>query len=307
VGIRSSRRVLAFALGLAVVSTMLDPILENQVFGQINILLMLLVLIDFQRWMPARWHGIAVGIAAGIKLTPLIFIVYLLCTGRRRAAGQAMIAFAVTVVIGFLALPSASKVYWIDRKFLDTTRMLTMTDVDHSLAGFLARTAGTPTSPPGWSVAVSIVIGVLGLVVATSASRRGRELLGVLLVAFTGVLISPVTWIPHMVWIVPALVWLVTEKWRRTGAAPGIVLFVVVLWFTVPIYWYANRVGDAVPFQTTWKGNALGTLGSPMFPVLLAVISAPLWLRWLRPTIGTIDDGPPSTPVMKSGDSEAER
>ena len=51
-------------------------------FGQINIFLMLLVIADFARSpvtpMGKRLpRGVLIGIAAAIKLTPLLFIVYL--------------------------------------------------------------------------------------------------------------------------------------------------------------------------------------------------------------------------------------
>ena len=47
-----------------------------------------------------------IGLAAGLKLTPAIFVAYLLVTGRRRAAATAAAAFAGTVAAGFAVLPA---------------------------------------------------------------------------------------------------------------------------------------------------------------------------------------------------------
>lgn len=79
---RGSRWVvvlLAMALGL-----WLEPVFQTMLYGQINLLLAVLVLWDLSRPDGARGKGIAIGVAAGIKLTPAIFAVYLLLTGRRR-------------------------------------------------------------------------------------------------------------------------------------------------------------------------------------------------------------------------------
>jgi alpha-1,2-mannosyltransferase len=206
--VSSWRFRLALSIGIAVFATLLDPILCNLVFGQINVLLMLLVMLDFQRWMPPKWRGIALGVAAGIKLIPLIFVVYLFLIGRRRAAVLAGITFICTILIGLLVIPTAFHQYWLGGTAFDLKRILTPTDVDHSLFGLFARLAGDATSPPAWAKFVCAIVGILGLIAATVANRRGHELLGVVLVGNTSLLVSPVTWMATMVWIVPTLIWL---------------------------------------------------------------------------------------------------
>ena len=69
------------------------------------------------------WQGIATGLAAGIKLTPLIFVAYLLITRRVRAATTAAATFAATVAIGVVLLPSQSRVFWLDGVFHDQYRI----------------------------------------------------------------------------------------------------------------------------------------------------------------------------------------
>jgi len=135
-----------------------------------------------------------------------------------------------------------------------------------------------------WMLAICAMIGGYGLVATVIAWRRGHELLGVLIVAFTGMLVSPVTWPPHGVWILPALVWLWFATWRTRSVWPRVSFAVGTLWFVVPAYWPAMRFdAGGVPFQYTLDGNLLATLGGPTTPVVLALASLPWWLRRLVP------------------------
>lgn len=172
--------------------------------GQINLVLLLLVLVDVAR-RPGRFQGVAVGIAAGIKLTPLIFVVYFLITGRIRAAVVSGTTFLATVALGFLLLPDTS-VRWLSSTILDTTRMM---PPDHgpwneSIRGVLGQLPGV-LHAPWFGVTVAAVAGVAGLAVSAWASRRGLEAAGVLACAVTGLLVSPVSWPHHWVWLVPAV------------------------------------------------------------------------------------------------------
>ena len=87
---------------LTVGALALEPVWQNLTFGQANVLLMLAVLVDLVR-PERRWSGLLVGIAAGLKLTPLVFVVLLVLIGRRSAAGRAALAFVATVAVGFAA------------------------------------------------------------------------------------------------------------------------------------------------------------------------------------------------------------
>ena len=92
----------------------LEPVWQNLTFGQVNLFLMLAVLVDLLR-PERRWSGVLVGIAAGVKLTPLVFVVLLVLVGRRAAAGRAALAFAGTVAVGFVAMPGSAATYWTAR------------------------------------------------------------------------------------------------------------------------------------------------------------------------------------------------
>src|SRR5437762_5030921 len=104
-----------FVLGLALplVST-LEPIRETITFGQINLLLAVLIVGDLLRLVPrgSRFAGVGIGIATAIKLTPAIFILYLLVSRRWRAAGVAAATAAVATLLAFVVAPQESWRYW---------------------------------------------------------------------------------------------------------------------------------------------------------------------------------------------------
>ncbi|MEV6937073.1 glycosyltransferase 87 family protein, partial [Streptomyces sp. NPDC051132] len=90
----------------------LEPVFQTLLFGQINLAVACLTLWDLTRPPGARWAGAALGIAAGIKLTPAVFLAYLLLRGRAREAVTALAACAGTVAAGAVLLPSATVSFW---------------------------------------------------------------------------------------------------------------------------------------------------------------------------------------------------
>ncbi|MFB9906017.1 glycosyltransferase 87 family protein [Allokutzneria oryzae] len=219
-GYRSDRALLLASVLMAAAALWLDPVWLTVALGQVNIVLMMLVLLDVSRFQGSRWQGVLIGIAAGVKLTPLIFVVYLLVTGRFRAAGTALASFAGTIAVGFLVLPHDSTRYW-GGVFLSSNRIGgSASTSNQSISGMLARfgvTGGTMTTL--WLVLAGIA-GALGMWLAAWAYRRGEDLLAVTVVGLTGTTVSPFSWEHHWVWFVPLLVYLV--HLARTGAGrPG--------------------------------------------------------------------------------------
>ncbi len=178
-GYRPTRIMVA---GFVAAAMALDPVWETLFLGQINLILLALVLTDI--WLVSRgssWPavGAGVGIAAAIKLTPAIFIVFFLLARRTRAALVAAGTFAG----------------W-------------------------------------WWVLVSAAFAVIGLAVAAILVRRGDWLGATAVTGATGLLVSPISWAHHWVWILPALVLLIRDG-HRIAAAAGYLLFAVApFWFT---------------------------------------------------------------------------
>jgi alpha-1,2-mannosyltransferase len=200
------------------------PVAYTLHLGEVNLILAALIGADvLRRHDGGWWQGIGTGLAAGIKLTPLIFVAYLLLTRRVRAAVTAAGVFALTVAAGFAWLPARSRTFWLGGVFYDQSRIGNPANPsDQSLAGAIARLAGTGDPPRTWWLIAVLVTGLAGLAVAVWAHRRGHRLAGAVCCAITGLLVSPLSWTHHWVWVVPLLVWLTVAAWRRRSVACGL-------------------------------------------------------------------------------------
>jgi alpha-1,2-mannosyltransferase len=208
-------------LGLTAVMLWLEPVQRALHLGQIELVLMALIVWDLGRQDDRRkWKGVGVGLAAGIKLVPLIFIPYLLLAGKRRQAAVAAAVFAGTVVIGFAALPHASAQWWLTGYFAHPGNVGDVGSLlNQSLFGLAARAAGGVRAATGPWLVLSAAVTVTGLAAAAALHRSGRPVYGWLTCALTGLLVSPISWDHHWVWIVPVLVVLTDAAVRARGAA----------------------------------------------------------------------------------------
>jgi alpha-1,2-mannosyltransferase len=230
---------------LTALSLLAWPVADTLHLGEMDLILAALIGADLLRRNDGGWwQGIGVGLAASIKLTPLIFVAYLLLTRRYRAAVTAVATFAATVAVGFAVLPAQSRVFWLDGVFYQQDRIgNTANPSNQSLAGAVARLAGsTAASTAGsrpWWVAAVLVTSVAGIAVAAWAHRRGHRLAGVICCAVTGLLISPISWTHHWVWAVPLLLAVPVWAWRRRSFGIGLMGVVIVVVFCghIPMLW----------------------------------------------------------------------
>lgn len=208
-------------------SLWLEPITATLAYGQINLLIALLIVWDLSRPDAAPGKGALIGLAAGLKLTPLIFVPYLLFSRRPRAACGALGAFAATVAAGYAILLGDSQRFWGGGLFLDPRRA-GGADVpaNQSLRGLILRL--DPSFGSGRIVAVALVVALAGLALAVLASRRGDEATGFSLCALTGLLVSPVSWSHHWTLAVPALL-LLGVRVVRLGSRAGLAAVVAIL------------------------------------------------------------------------------
>jgi alpha-1,2-mannosyltransferase len=197
-----------------------EPVQRTLFLGQIELVLMALIIWDQcqpdRRW----WKGAGIGVAAGIKLVPLIFIPYLLLARRFREAAVASGTFAVTVLLGFAVLPRDSGKWWLGGLFARGGRTgFAGWEGNQSLRAVITRLLGSVSgAQPAWLV-VAVLTAVVGLVSAAVLDRAGHRMVGLLTCALTGLLISPVSWDHHWVWIVPGTVVAVVYAVRARGAA----------------------------------------------------------------------------------------
>jgi alpha-1,2-mannosyltransferase len=223
---RSVPSVLAVALPLALLT---EPIRQTLGFGQVNLVLLALVVVDLAVLPDSRWTGVGVGIATAVKLTPGLFLVYLLVTRQWRALWTATGTVAALTAGGFLIEPDESMLYF-GHLMWQTDRVGAADALaNQSLAGLFAR-VGAPTA---WWLAACLVILVTGLRRARAANLAGDEIAALTLVGLTANLISPMSWTHHLVFL-PVAILVLVDVGRRSAALAGYALTVVAPIWVVP-------------------------------------------------------------------------
>jgi alpha-1,2-mannosyltransferase len=260
--------------GLVMLASALYPVRETYFFGQINLLLMCAICCDLLV-LRGRWSGVLIGIAAGIKLTPLVFVALLLLIGRRTAAVRAMLAFAATVLVGFVLVPSSATTYWTETVW-DPGRVGGVEYVrNQSALGTMTRLLGEEPSTPLWFAVAAPFAGAL-LVVAALTWRRGARDVAVLLAAGSMLLASPISWDHHWVWGAPALLVLARRAHPLVTAAWAVLLFVGCR--------YLAPGGESRELTWPWWHHILGN--GYVWALLLTAAAAAVPL-WGQPRIGS--------------------
>lgn len=254
-------------------------------YGQVNFVVALLVVADLtsvlrlgSRTLP---RGVLLGIAAAVKLTPLIFIPFLVLTRQFRAAATALGSFLVCSAVAFAVSPHSSTFYWSRKIFERAASLIYISD--QNLHSALQRMISAPPAPMLVD-GLSLLFIVAGLAVATWAYRSSSPILGILLCATTGLIVSPVSWAHHYVWIVPVLAWLVLGTDRPLGGRWWAVVVALLFWIA-PIWW----VPDA---QRGYGGPLVLLAGNSFFLAAVAFLLLAgllLWSRRHRPHPGLSD------------------
>jgi alpha-1,2-mannosyltransferase len=239
-GWRGARR-LGASLLVAGLALWTEPAQRALFLGQIEIVLMALVTWDLCQPDGRRLKGAATGLAAGIKLVPLLFIVYLLLTGRFRQGAVAAAAFAVTVVAGFTAFPPASVTWWLGGDFVQAGRTgFVGGQQNQSLRGALTRLAGSVNgAQPAWLLA-AVAVALAGLAAAVLLHRRGQAFAGLMACALTALLVSPVSWDHHWVWLAPGLALLIDAGHRAGRAWYALAAATWAIFAAWPDFWSAK-------------------------------------------------------------------
>lgn len=216
-----------------------EPIEANFSFGQINILLAVMIMSDLliiartnDRRVPA---GALTGIAAAIKLIPLVFVAFLAVTRQWRALMWSSMGF---LAASGLALACNPNVTWqfLTKYALDESRIGSVFYISNqSFRGAIDRLTHSTVSP-GVAVIGSFLILAGGLYVARVAYIQGSTFLSVITAAVTGLLASPITWTHHMVWIVPLVAWLLlgVDRPRRGSVWAAAATFLA---WSAPVWW----------------------------------------------------------------------
>jgi alpha-1,2-mannosyltransferase len=285
-----------YAAGVALpVIVVSDPIRETIGFGQVNLVIVALVVADVVALRRGgRWAGLGIGLAAAVKLTPAVFVLYLVLTRRWRAAAVAVGAFVAATGLAVAVAPRTSLEFWTQAVW-ETARVGRLDKTSNqSLLGMLARLAdrGEP-SQLLWAVLAGGVL-IVAMRRAVRAHRQGDELVGITLTGLAGCLVSPISWTHHLYWVVPAAVVLVdvaagvrlsdtTPWWVRAhqgavarAAAAAVWAMVAVFWSG--LIWYVEP-GDGLHHRR----DLWGLLGEDTYGLLMIALVFLLPVRALAP------------------------
>ncbi|GFG75003.1 mannosyltransferase [Mycobacterium botniense] len=270
--VRISQRLLGIPAGRGqraamlwtAVSIWIEPLRGTFDYGQVNVPLVLAVL-----WAAysLRWwvSGLLIGLAAGVKLTPAIAGVYLVGVRRWGAAVFSAAVFVASVAVSALVVGDQAR-YYFTHLLGDTHRVGPVeTSVNQSWRGGISRIFGHDAGYGPLVLAALALTAIIAVAAwraldgirtgeATQPDRLGK----LLVVELFGLLLSPISWTHHWVWLVPLMIWLIHGPLReRRGARilgwGWLVLTIIgvpwLLSFAQPTIWQAGR-----PWYLAWGG-----------------------------------------------------
>ena len=252
----------------------LEPVLQTIEFGQINLVLMALVALDCLVAKPKWPRGMLIGIAAAIKLTPAVFVLFFLLRRDYRAAATSAVSGMAATALGFVVAPAQSWEFWSDPAggvsgspfFTNQTfeAMLVRAGVD-----------GTPRTV-AW-----LLLSVALFALAAPAIRRAPAPLALVTLAAVGLLVSPTSWSHHWVWVAPALLVAAATAWaKRSTAWTAVTVAMAAVFVVAPHQLVHPRGGEQ---ELTWTPLQQAVDGTYVwFTVLLIVL---LWFSrrsWSR-------------------------
>jgi alpha-1,2-mannosyltransferase len=258
--VRLSQRLLGVAAGeghrLAMlwtaVAIWLEPLRSTFDYGQINVVLVLATLyaVYTTRW----WlSGLLVGVAAGVKLTPAITGLYFVGARRWAAAVFSAVVFFATIALSALIIGDETRQYFTKLIFQTDRIGPICTTFNQSWRGGMCRIFG---HDPGYSplvligIAVTAILAVLAWRALSTGADTSDRLGPLLVVELFGLLLSPISWTHHWVWLVPLMIWLLhgplsARRGARILGWMWLVLTIIgvpwLLSFAQPTIWQHGR------------------------------------------------------------------
>ncbi|WP_433436048.1 glycosyltransferase 87 family protein [Nonomuraea sp. CA-141351] len=223
-----------FAL-LMVACAYLMPIRDQVRFGQVDILLVALCLADCVARKPWWPRGFLIGLATAVKLTPGVFLIYLLVTRQWRTFSMAAFTTAVLTLLPFAVIPRDAAGFWFSA-LLDPGRVgANAATTNQSIRGMLLRLYMPDLATSLIWIVVVAVVAWYGFRGARDAYKANDHMTAVALVGLMAVLLSPVAWIHHLAWVVVVLGAIVGDGRDpvRLRVAAG-----VWLYYVVPVPWW---------------------------------------------------------------------
>ena len=285
--VRISQRLLPFtdefatsrraAMLWTAVGIWLEPLRSTFDYGQINVLLVLAVLYAVYN---TRWwiSGLLVGLAAGVKLTPAVSGLYFLGARRWGTVVSSAVVFLATIGVSALVVGDQAR-YYFTELLGDASRVGPIgTSFNQSWRGGISRILGHDAGYGPIVVAALVVTAVLAFLAwraTTGDDRLGR----IVVVQLFGLLLSPISWTHHWVWVLPLMIWLLHGPLRRLRGARilgwGWLALTIVgapwlLSFAQPTIWEISR-----PWYLAWAG-------------LIYIVATLVTLAWIASTGPTL-------------------
>jgi alpha-1,2-mannosyltransferase len=266
-------------------ATATDPVWDNLAFGQISIALMAACLYDLigprdlnrTRTIP---QGVLIGLAAAVKLSPAIFVIYLLLTRRTRAACVAVASAIGASLAAAITSPGPSRAFFFDLLWRLEARVglggLHATMWNQSIKGALWRLVPDPLVSPLWAVAV-LIVGASGMWLARMAWERRGDIAGACSTGLVAAMVSPVSWVHHLVWLIPAAVLLMLSTLRGDRIFAGAVFVLLCA--------RSYQLDIWVRHTRFWPWDTLAIL--PPDSYLLLSVGVVLWLGQSPRRFGT--------------------
>jgi alpha-1,2-mannosyltransferase len=285
VGGGSHREAMLWTAGLI----WLEPVRIALDLGQVGVFLTLAVLyaVYSRRWWVS---GLLIGLAAGVKLTPAITGLYFVGVRRWAAAVTSAVVFSATVALSALVVPGETHFYFTG--LINRFAVPVGTAINQSWRGGISRILGHDAGHG--ALVLAAVAGTVALALlawrALGVGAQNRDRLGsVLVVQLFGLLVSPISWVHHWVWVVPLIIWLFRGRWRdKPGArvlgwvwlAVTFLSFPSMLALAEPSVWQFSR-----PWYLAWAG-------------LVYVVAALATFAWIVVTGRKIAAATPSVRAM---------
>ncbi|MCV7154092.1 mannosyltransferase [Mycobacterium pyrenivorans] len=235
----------------------IEPLRSTFDYGQVNVLLVLAVLyaVYTTRW----WlSGLLVGLAAGVKLTPAVSGLYFVGARRWGAVAFSAVVFLLTIGVSALVVGDQARHYFTEL-LGDASRVGPIgTSFNQSWRGGISRILGHDAGYGPVVLAGIVVTAALALLAWRAVGGADDRLAAIVIVQLFGLLLSPISWTHHWVWLIPLMIWLLHGPLRaRLGARVlgwGWLALTVVgvpwlLSFAQPSIWVISR-----PWYLAWAG-----------------------------------------------------
>jgi alpha-1,2-mannosyltransferase len=270
------------ALSFFALALWLNPVMQTLDHGQVNLLLMWLIVEDLIGDVPRRFRGVLIGLATGIKLTPALFIVGLFVAGARTAAARATAVFLGTVVIGALAEPTAALGYWTNLG--DSSAFgNTIGRWNQSLVYGLSRVTGDPHL---YFIPLAVFVLIVAVVTAARLFALRRDLAGWGVLAAAALVASPISWNHH--WVLMAVP--MAAMLAMAGTSPGArrLLGATTVVMALGLMWIAPKIELTGATWDAWAwlpGNAFIVMG----------LASVAWFAWVALTAEPDTTAPDTT------------